>query len=611
MNQGLDLSVYKETLLFLVTAGVVAPLFFRLRVSPVLGYLLAGVALGPYGLGSLDLKAPWLNALAINVDAIDRIAAFGVVALLFTMGLELSFERLRRMRYLVFGLGLAQVVVTTLILGDGAWRLGLGAPSALAIGAALSMSSTAIVVPMLVESKRLHSLAGRASLAVLLFQDLAVAPLLVMIGAFSSGGERGLGWELISTLLAAGLGLAALVFFGRLALRPFFHFVAETKSPEFFMAACLLVVLGDGLAAAASHLSMALGAFVAGLLLAETEYRREIELTIEPFRGLLLGLYFVSVGAGINPAFIVARPGLVLGLAAALIAIKGLTLFALGRGFRLPPRASAEMSLLLGPGGEFGFVMIGVALAGGLIDRALATALISAVAISMLVIPGLAKLGARIGSPRGAADARQPEIPPESEASRVIIVGYGRVGALIGDMLDRHAIPFIAVDSNAGVTSRARSDGKPVYYGDAARPEYLRRCGLETARAVVVTMDSPTANEAVVETTRRLRPDVTLVARARDADHARALYGLGVTDAVPETVEASLQLSEAVLVDLGVPMGLVIASIHEKRDEYRKLLAIAGAPEQGALDTRAGTSVTGPASARQTVSALLGGCGLR
>jgi monovalent cation:H+ antiporter-2, CPA2 family len=579
VNQAIDLSVYKETLLFLVTAGVVAPLFFRLRVSPVLGYLLAGVALGPYGLGSIGLKAPWLNALAIHVEAIDRIAAFGVVALMFTMGLELSFERLRRMRHLVFGLGLAQVVATALILGLAAWRLGLGPPSALAIGAALSMSSTAIVIPMLVESKRLHSGAGRASLAVLLFQDLAVAPLLVMVGAFSAGGERGLGWELLSTLVPAGLGLAALVVFGRLALRPFFHFVAETKSPEFFMAACLLVVLGDGLAAAASHLSMALGAFVAGLLLAETEYRREIELTIEPFRGLLLGLFFVSVGAGINPAFIAKRQDLILGLVAGLIAIKGLTLFALGRGFRLPSRASAEMSLLLGPGGEFGFVMIGVALAAGLIDRPLATTLISAVAISMLAIPGLAKLGARIGSPPRGAE-RAPEIPPGSESSRVIIVGYGRVGALIGDMLDRHSIPFIAVDSNAGVTSRARSDGKPVYYGDAARPEYLRRCGLETARAVVVTMDSPAANEAVVDTTRRLRPDVTLVARARDADHARALYGLGVTDAVPETIEASLQLSEAVLVDLGVPMGLVIASIHEKRDEYRKLLATAGAPER-------------------------------
>ena len=578
VNEPVDLSVYKETLLFLVTAGVVAPLFFRLRVSPVLGYLLAGVALGPYGLGSIGLKAPWLSALAIHVEAIDRIAAFGVVALMFTMGLELSFERLRRMRHLVFGLGFAQVVVTTLILAAAAWRLGLAAPSALAIGAALSMSSTAIVIPMLVESKRLHSGAGRASLAVLLFQDLAVAPLLVMVGAFTAEGDRGLAWQLLTTLGPAVLGLTALVVFGRLALRPFFHFVAATKSPEFFMAACLLVVLGDGLAAAASHLSMALGALVAGLLLAETEYRREIEITIEPFRGLLLGLYFVSVGAGINPAFIAARPGLVLGLAAAVIAIKGLTLFGLGRSFRLRSGAAAEMALLLGPGGEFGFVMIGVALAGGLIDRALATTLISAVAISMLVIPGLAKLGSLISSPRGPA--RAPEIPPGSEASRVIIVGYGRVGALIGDMLDRHAIPFIAVDSNAGITSRARSDGKPVYYGDAARPEYLRLCGLETARAVVVTMDSPAANEAVVQATRDLRPDVTLVARARDADHASALYELGVTDAVPETIEASLQLSEAVLVDLGVPMGLVIASIHEKRDEYRKILAAAGAPER-------------------------------
>ena len=251
---------------------------------------------------------------------------------------------------------------------------------------------------MLVESKRLHSGAGRASLAILLFQDLAVAPLLVMTGALSAAGDSGLAWQLLTTLVPAALVLTALVVFGRLALRPFFHFVAETKSPEFFMAACLLVVLGDGLAAAASHLSMALGAFVAGLLLAETEYRREIEVTIEPFRGLLLGLYFVSVGAAINPAFIIARPGLILGLAAALVAAKALTLFGLGRAFRLPARAAAETSLLLGPGGEFGFVMIGAALAGGLIDRTLATTLISAVAISMLVIPGLAKLGARIGS---------------------------------------------------------------------------------------------------------------------------------------------------------------------------------------------------------------------
>ncbi len=443
------------------------------------------------------------------------------------------------------------------------------------------MSSTAIVIPVLIEGKRLGATVGRATFAVLLFQDLAVAPFLVMAGALSLGGGRGLGPALLETLVPAVLALAVLIVFGRLALRPFFRFVAETRSAEFFMAACLLVVLGDALLAAACHLSMALGAFVAGLLLAETEYRREIEVTIEPFRGLLLGLYFVSVGAGIDPALIFARPGLILGIAAALVAVKGLILFGLARAFRLTWRASADMALMLGPGGEFGFVMIGATLAGGLIDRALSTTLVTAIAVSMLAIPLLAKVGALIDPlNRPRSDAPPEEAPPGSDAPRVIIAGYGRVGALIGDMLDRHAIPFIAVDFDARVVARAREIGKPVYYGDASRAEYLRRCAVETARAVVVTMDSPRANEMVVRTTRMLRPDITLVARARDADHAHTLYELGVTDAVPETIEASLQLSEAVLVDIGVPMGFVIASIHEKRDEYRKILAAAGAPER-------------------------------
>ena len=336
MNDTLDLSFYKEALLFLVTAGVVAPLFFRLRVSPVLGYLLAGVALGPYALGRIARDVHWLGAFAIsNVETIDRIAAFGVVFLLFTMGLELSFERLRRMRRLVFGLGFSQVALTMIVISAAALALGLKPGAALTLGGALAMSSTAIVIPVLIESKRAGASVGRTAFAVLLFQDLAVAPLLVMVDAFSrGGGESGLAWGLFTTLGPAALGLVVIIVFGRIALRPFFRFVAETSSPEFFMAACLLVVLGDGLAAAASHLSMALGAFVAGVLLAETEYRREIEVTIEPFKGLLLGLYFVSVGAGIDPTLIIERPGVIFGIAVALIVIKGSIIFGLARGFR-------------------------------------------------------------------------------------------------------------------------------------------------------------------------------------------------------------------------------------------------------------------------------------
>ncbi len=583
MNASVDLAVYKEALLFLVTAGIVAPLFFRIRVSPVLGFLLAGVALGPSGLGRLAAHARWLDALALtNVEAIDRIAAFGVVFLLFMMGLELSFERLTLMRRFVFGLGLAQVVASTALLGGIAVALGQPPAAAVIIGAALSLSSTAIIIPVLAERKRLNLAAGRVSFAILLFQDLAVAPLLFMVTMLVGGRENGLGLGLALTIAPAALALTALIVLGRRVLRPLFHSVAMTKSTEFFMAACLLVVLGAGLIAAVSGLSMALGAFIAGLLLAETEYRREIEATIEPFKGLLLGLFFVAVGAELDLSLLFASPVPILLIAAAIVIVKAFGLLVLARAFKLPTRVAREIALLLGPGGEFAFVMIGAAVAGEVVAPKVGQTVLVAVTLTMLITPALARLGEFLAG-AVAAPALSPEVlmlPPEDQGRRVIIVGYGRVGALIGDMLDWHKIPYIAIDSDAALILRARKAGKPIYYGDATRPEFLRRSGIDTARALVVTMDAPRANEAVVETARSLRADITLVARARDAAHAKTLYDLGVTDAVPETIEASLQLSEAVLVDIGVPMGYVIASIHEKRDEYRKLLVESGAPSR-------------------------------
>jgi CPA2 family monovalent cation:H+ antiporter-2 len=593
LHETSNFALYRETLLFLATAALVAPLFIRLRVSPVLGYLIAGAALGPQALGRLAERVPWLAPFAFtDVGQVETIAGLGVVFLLFMMGLGLSFERLTRMRRLVFGLGLAQVLLCSVLLGAAALLLGQPLPAAVVIGAALSLSSTSIVIPVLAEHRRLNSAAGRASFAVLLFQDLAVAPLLFMTTMLARGQVEGIGVSLVWTLGPAVLALVALIVLGRLVLRPLFHSVAVTKNVELFMAISLFVAIGAGLVASWSGLSMALGAFVAGLLLAETEFRRQIEVTIEPFQGLLLGLFFVSVGASLDLSLLVAAPLLIAAIALGMIAVKAVVVLAIGRIFKAPTRVAREVALLLGPGGEFAFVMIGAAMTGGVVAAGPGHAALVAVTVTMLLIPFLGRIGERLGREPAAGVVETFELPPEGGAPRVIIVGYGRVGALVGDMLARHQISYIAVDHDAKLTARMRADGAPIYFGDATRPEFLERCGIDAARALVVTMDAPRANEAVVETARVLRSDLTIVARARDSEHAKTLYRLGVTDAVPETIEASLQLSEAVLVDIGVPMGYVIASIHDKRDEFRKLLIESGAPARprAAKRTRKGTA---------------------
>jgi CPA2 family monovalent cation:H+ antiporter-2 len=566
---------YKDLVLFLATAGIVAPLFKRLKLNPILGFLIAGVILGPFGLGALSHTFPWLDYVTVdNPQEIAQLAEFGVVFLLFMIGLELSWERLRLMRKLVFGLGALQMIGCSLALGGVAMALGQQPVAALAIGAALTLSSTAIAVPVLVERKRLHSEGGRATFSVLLFQDLAVAPILITLtilgradGAFSLKDLLALG--------PAAIGLGIIVLFGRLALRPMMRSVAKAKSEEMFMAACLLVIIGAGLVASLSGLSMALGAFVAGILLAETEYRHEVEVKIEPFKGLLLSLFFVSLGIRLDLSLLVAQPGLVLGVAVGLVVVKGLMILGLGRLFGLSNRAAIEAALTLAAGGEFAFVILDNAMAASVVSDQIGQAVLVAATLTMFLIPLLSGIGGRLAKQAAAPVSEAPDLvglQSEEPAGRVLVVGYGRVGRLVGDMLDRHDLPWIAIDRNPSFVQQGRRNRHQVYFGDASRVELLERCGLDHARAVVVTMDSPDAAEAVVAAARGHRPDLTIVARARDARHAARLYELGATDAVPETIEASLQLSEAVLVDIGVPMGLVIASIHERRDEYRKVL---------------------------------------
>ena len=572
---------YKDVVLFLATVGVIVPLFRRWRISPILGFLGAGVVLGPFGLGALSGAFPWLGYFTIaNPGEIAQLAEFGVVFLLFMIGLELSWERLRLMRRWVFGMGALQVTLCLAAIALAGMTLGLDIAPAVAIGAALALSSTAVVMQILTEHKRQHSPAGRATFSVLLFQDLAVAPILVTLAILGRGGDgEAFSPRLLLAFAPAALGVMILVAFGRLLLRPMLKSVARAKSEELFMAACLLVVIGAGLVSALTGLSMALGAFIAGLLLAETEYRHEVEVTIEPFKGLLLGLFFLSVGIGLDLSLLAAQPWAILGMSVGVVVLNATVVFGLGRLFGLPWRGALEAGLLLAGGGEFAYVILSAAMGDGIVPRPLGQMVLVSSTISMMCIPLLAALGLKLGGRRtgGQGLAAEPAVPPaadpaEAEAPKVLVVGYGRVGKLVGDMLHRHDIAWVAAERDPKLVEAARHAGEAIYFGDASRQEFLRRCGLETAPALVVTMDSPEGVEAIVATARAMRPDLTIVARARDARQAQRLYELGATDAVPETVEASLQLSEAVLVEIGVPMGLIIASIHERRDEFRKAL---------------------------------------
>jgi len=576
MAAAIDLYAYQEPILFLATAAVVVPVFHRLRISPVLGFLAAGALLGPFGLGRLIPEYPWVDWLTFtNPEGTSRLAEFGVVFLLFTIGIELSWQRLRILRRLVFGFGTLQVVLCTLALSLFAYKTVNTVTAAVLIGIALALSSTAIVLPVLAEQKRLNAPAGRASFSALLFQDLAVAPILFTIAVLDTSKPDVTLSSFVFLLLQAVLALVVIIGLGRVILRPFFQLVSATRSPELFMAACLLVVMVTSLIAAVSGLSMALGAFIAGILLSETEYRRAVDTTIQPFKGLLLGVFFVSVGMSLDVFHLLEAPLTILAVATLVIAVKSVIIFWLSRPFGLTAGEAAETGLLLGPGGEFALVILGSAMVAGLVPVTVGQNLLLVTTLTMVAIPFLARLGRRLSrrlEKKRTVDPTIAILPPPEEPGRVIVAGYGRVGQLVGDMLRRHKVPYLAIDMDPARVAEQRRSGKPVYFGDGSHPEFLRACGIEQARALVITLDTPSSIGAVVAAARQERADITIVSRARDDKHAAQLYDMGVDDAVPETIEASLQLSEAVLADIGVPMGLVIASIHERRDEFREAL---------------------------------------
>ncbi|MBX7515078.1 cation:proton antiporter [Qipengyuania sp. GH38] len=560
-----------DALVILGAAGLVIPVFTRFRITPVIGFILIGILVGPYGLGQLVYERPLLEHITISdPEALEPFAEFGIILLLFAIGLELSFNRLWQLRRLVFGLGAMELMIGGLCLAAVLAMMGQYWTGALALGFALAFSSTAIVLPISGST----SPVGRAALSMLLFEDIMIVPIIFILGAMAPNAQAE-GWSgMIDTLWQGALVIAVMMIAGRIALPRLFAQAARTKSPELFLAAALLVVIGSSLATAAVGLSPIVGALIAGLLIAETEYHGEVETIMEPFKGLALGIFLITVGMSIDLRTIWDNIGMIAIAVLGVLVFKALLTGTLLRLMGARRSTAAETGILMASPSETTLIVLAAASSAMLIQPGTAQFWQIVTAIGLTFTPLLARLGRVVG--RRVEPA--PELPEDDEGEpRVIIIGAGRVGRLIAQMLDEHEKPYIAIDADADIIESAKRKGYRAVFGDAARGDVLQHLGIENALAVVLTMDEPILAQRVVAKLRASYPDLLIVARARDIAHASALYRAGASHAVPETLEATLQLSEAVLVDIGVAMGPVIASIHEKRDEFRARIEEDGA----------------------------------
>ena len=552
---------YLTDIIILLSAAVIAvPLFQSLRLGAIPGFLVAGILLGPSGLGYFE-----------NYDEIAHLAEFGVVLLLFVIGIEINASRLWKMKELVLGLGSLQVVITgsmiTIIvhrLLDSSWGISL------LIGVALALSSTAFVLQLLSDRKLLSSEYGKTSTAVLLLQDLAVIPLLAFVSLMGAP-ELTIAEDIFIALVEALVIIVFIIITARYILNPLLNMLVRFSSPEIFTASALLLVLGSAQAMESIGLSMAMGAFIAGLLIADSSYRHQIIAEIQPFRGLLLGLFFMTMGMSLDLERFLNNPLALLVIVIALMAVKFITLWPLSRMFGVSGKVSISVAILLAQGGEFALVLFALAKGMGLLDEMLFQQLLIVVLLSMLATPALEKIAYRIFSTSIRSINTVPDVDigwTEQSAKPVILAGFGRMGHRIGYILEFMKVPYVAIDSDISIVNRERVEGKSVYFGDARRPEVLRAAGVADAPFVIISIDDFEGTERVVSSLHSAFPDIPVFARGHDLIRCRELRALGAQFTVSETLEASAELAHAALLNMGAEESDISVALEHFRNDY-------------------------------------------
>lgn len=570
MDEHQAVSYFREILIILAIAGVAVPLLCRLKISPVLSYLLAGVLVGPYGLGLLASQSKLATYLAItDLVWVQGMAEFGIMLLLFTIGLEFSFSRLWSMRKLVVGLGVLQIVLTTSFISGIAIYFGNSPQTAILIGASLALSSTAIVIQLLKGQQRFSTPVGTVCFSILLMQDLAVVPILILLTVFSTNGEASITLEIVKALGKGVVAVGLIYIFGRLLLRPVFKFLGVSHNSEWFTAVILFIVVGAAFLTNISGLSLALGAFLAGLLLSETEFRHEVETVIDPLKGLFLGIFFMSVGMFIDLREVLTQPVWLAISVLGITTIKATIIIFLCKLFRFGWPVAIETGLLLGQGGEFAFMIVGMAMNNGIISSPHGQFFMLLAACSMLATPLIANIGKRLAHnihTQNDKSALSCESKEKSYDNHIVIAGFGRVGRLIGKILDSQGIAYIAIDNDSHCVTSWRDKNLPVYFGDARRINLWEKLCVDQARAVLITIDDAQSAKAILEILRKRWPSLTIIARARDARDVTRLYDSGASLVVQETLEASLQIARYMLLELKLPEEEIDDIIDQSRE---------------------------------------------